>query len=205
MTQALPLFQPRVVGESDQRIIVHHKTWQAFQSLQDLFDSPGLKLSYYEGTVEILMPGRDHEFFKTIIGMFIELFCLEKQIEFEPTGSMTQKKEGRASAEPDESYCFGSFKPTPDLSIEVIFTSGNIQRLDLYQSLEVPEVWFWEDGVFKLYRLRSQGYEAIFHSEIPELADLDIALLTRCVLIAQTSRLQAVNEFRQALRDAKLS
>jgi Uma2 family endonuclease len=203
MTQALPLSQPRVVGEPDQRISVHHKTWQDFQMIQRFFaDASGVKLSYYQGTIEIIMPGRDHEFFSRVICLLLSEFCLEKQIEFEPTGSMTQKKEGEVSAEPDESYCFGTSKPSPDLLIEIVFTSGGLQKLELYKALEIPEVWFWEDGVFKLYHLRSHGYEAISQSEIPELANLDIALLTRCVLTAQTSRLQAVNEFRQALRDA---
>ncbi|MDV3351031.1 hypothetical protein QGP82_20160 [Leptothoe sp. LEGE 181152] len=37
-------------------------------------------------------------------------------------------------------------------------------------------------------------------SEIPELAGLDIDVLTRCVLMGQTSRLDAANEFRKELR-----
>ena len=99
----------------------------------------------------------------------------------------------------DESYCFGPSKPTPDLVLEVIFTSGSIGQLDLYQTLHIPEVWFWQDGVFSLYRLREAGYEPIRQSEIPELATLDMELLTRCLLIAPTSRLEAANTLRQAL------
>ncbi len=30
---------------------------------------------------------------------------------------MTQQREGEVSVEPDESYCFGISKPTPDLVI----------------------------------------------------------------------------------------
>jgi hypothetical protein len=40
----------------------------------------------------------------------------------------------------------------------------------------------------------------ISQSEIPELAGLDIDLLTRCVSMAQTSRLEAANTFRNALK-----
>jgi Uma2 family endonuclease len=122
---------------------------------------------------------------------------MDKGIEFEPLGSMTQEQEGVVSAQADESYGFGSSKPTPDLSIEVTFTSGNANKLNRYQALGVSEVWFWEDGLFSLYRLRSTGYERIDRSEIAELADLDIDLLGRCVLMAQTSRLEAISQFRQ--------
>ena len=43
-------------------------------------------------------------------------------------------------------------------------------------------------------------YEAIAKSQIPELANLDIDLLTNCIAIAQTSRLEASNTFRNAIK-----
>ncbi len=99
----------------------------------------------------------------------------------------------------DAPYCFGSSKPVPDLVVEVVFSSGGLQKLQRYRVLGVPEVWFWQDGLFGLYRLRDAGYAKINRSEIPELATLDIELLTRCVLMAQTSRLEAARMFRNAL------
>jgi Uma2 family endonuclease len=120
---------------------------------------------------------------------------VEKGIEFYPTGSFTQEKEGVASAQADESYCIGSLKKIPDLSIEVVFTSGTVSKLKRYQELGVPEVWFWEDGLFTLHHLRVDGYERIYASEV--LPDLDIDLLTRCLLMA--SRVEAVREFRRAI------
>lgn len=185
---------------ADQRIVHSGITWQQFKLIQSGFgDTRNVRLFYYDDTVEILMPGRDHEFFKSIIGFLLELFCLETGVEFEPLGSTTQEREGEASAEPDESYCFGTSKPNPDLVIEVVFTSGSPNKLSRYRALQIPEVWFWEDGVFSLYRLRGSGYEQVTRSEIPELSGLDIELLTRCVLIAQTSRLEAAQALRRAL------
>ncbi len=189
------------VKEQDQWLTYSGLTWEQFKLIQAGFaDSKRVRIFYYKGTIEIIMPGRAHEFYKTIIGFLIELFCLESNIEFEPTGSMTQQIEGKVSVEPDESYCFGISKPTPDLVIEVIFTSGSPKKLQRYQVLDIPEVWFWQDGVFSLYRLRDNNYEAISHSEIAELAALDIELLTRCVLMAQNSRIEAANTFRNSLK-----
>ena len=100
---------------SDQRILHSGITWQQFKLIQSGFgESRNVRLFYYDNTVEILMPGREHEFFSRLIGFLIGLFCLETGIEFEPLGSTTQECEGQASAEPDESYCFGASKPTPD-------------------------------------------------------------------------------------------
>jgi Uma2 family endonuclease len=184
----------------DQRIIQSGRTWQQFKLIQEGFvNSPGIKLFYYNGTIEILMPGREHEMFSAVIALLLGIFFVEKDIEFEPTGSMDQEKEGEAFIQADQSYCIGASKPIPDVSIEVIFTSGGINKLARYKALGVPEVWFWEDGVFSLYRLRAEDYQRIDRSEIPELTELDFNLLTRCVLMAQTSRLDAAKAFRKGI------
>jgi Uma2 family endonuclease len=190
--------------DQDQRLIYSGITWQQFKLIQAGFaDSTGIRLFYYNNTIEILMPGRAHETFSRFIGFLLGLFCLEQNVEFEPTGSMTQEREGEVSVEPDESFCFGISKPIPDLVIEVVFTSGGPKKLQSYQVLSIPEVWFWQDGAFSLYRFRNNTYESISRSEIPEIADLDIELLTRCVAIAQTSRLEAANTFREALKPSQ--
>ena len=83
---------------ADRQIVYSGITWQQFKLIQSGFaESPGIRLTYYHNTIEILMPGRTHEFFKSIIGMLIELFCIEMSVEFEPTGSMTQEREGEVA------------------------------------------------------------------------------------------------------------
>jgi len=82
-----------------------------------------------------------------------------------------------------------------DLAIEVIFTSGNIAKLERYRRFNTKEVWFWEDGKFSLYRLRESGYEAIAQSEC--LPNLDLELLARCLLMAEPK--SALKAFRQEL------
>ena len=184
--------------ETDQRIVLQG-TWEKFKLIQQASeDSPGVRLAYYEETIEIFMPGREHEIFSHIIGYLLTTFLLEKGIQFEPTGSMTQEAEEVASAQADESYCIGGSKPIPDLSIEVVFTSGG-NKLARYQALGVPEVWFWQDGVLTLHHLRTTGYERIDRSELAGLDQLDIDLLKRCILIAETDFSQAVQTLRQSL------
>ena len=127
MTQA-PSRKSLLNGQQTaQQIIYSGISWPQFQLIRSGFaDSPGIRLAYYDNTIEILMPGREHEMFSRLIGFLVGLFCLENGIEFEPTGSMTHEREGEASAQADESYCFGSSKPIPDLVIEVVFTSGGL-------------------------------------------------------------------------------
>ncbi|WP_448596896.1 Uma2 family endonuclease [Thermoleptolyngbya sp.] len=183
---------------TDQRVVLQGR-WEKFKLIQRASeDSPGVRLAYYDETIEILMPGEAHEFFAHVIGYLLTTFFPEKGILFKPTGAKTQEQEGKVSVQADQSYCIGDSKPIPDLSIEVVFSSGS-PKLVRYQALGVPEVWFWEDGVFALYRLREDGYERIEQSELPGLNQLDLDLLRRCILMAETDFQAAVKMFRQSL------
>lgn len=182
-------------GQGDIRTIQRGRTWTQFKHLQKGFENTrGVRLFYYDSTIEILMPGEAHELFKSIIGFLIETFLFNRAIEFKPTGSMTQEKEGIASAEADESYEIEGFK----LSIEVNFTSSDVSKLERYQALEVQEVWIWEDGVLAVYHLQSSRHERVNHSFIPALSAIDLNVLSECILIGETSRIKAAKKLLEA-------
>jgi hypothetical protein len=184
-----------VLGQGDIRTIQRGTTWVQFEHLQKGFDNThGVKLFYYNGTVEILMPGKAHELFKKIIAILIETFLIDRQIEFEPTGAMTQQREGTAAAEADESYDIHGSK----LCIEINFTNGDESKLNCYQLLGVDEVWFWEDGVLAVYHLQVNGYQKVSRSQIPALAPIDLEIMAACILLGETSRIAAVERFRSA-------
>jgi Uma2 family endonuclease len=177
--------------QGDVRTTQRGRTWEQFKHLQKGFENTrGVRLFYYSGTIEILVPGEVHELFKSIIGFLIETFLFSRAIEFKPTGSMTQEKAGIASAEADESYEIEGFK----LSIEVNFTSSDDSKLDPYQTSEVNEVWIWEDGVLTVYYLQSSKHERVNHSFIPALSPIDLNILSECILIGETSRIQAAQK-----------
>ncbi|MCP2731834.1 Uma2 family endonuclease [Limnofasciculus baicalensis] len=181
----------------DQRLVHSSINWQKFKLLQEIFaDSPGVRLAYYKGEVEILTVSPDHESISRMITGLLIIYFLEKEIEFNPLGSCTQEKEDEVSAQADESFAIGSStSTTPNLAIEVIFTSGSERKLNRYQVLGVPEVWFWEDGLLKLYHLDESGYQQIEQSEV--LHDLDINLLSRCLMMA--SKVEALKAFKRGL------
>ena len=115
------------------------------------------------------------------------------------TNRINDSAEGEASAQADKSFCIGNVKPIPDLSIEVIFTSGDERKLLLYQALGVLEVWFWEDGALRLHHLRPNGYQRIERSELPGLQDLDIDFLKRYIMMAETDEGEAIRTFQQGI------
>jgi len=191
---------PQLLSKTTDQRIIHHGMWERFKFIQKGFEgSSRVRLFYYDGTIEILRPGQDHETFAHIIGYLITTFLVELGIFFKPTGAMTQEKSGFVSVQADESYCIGSVKPIPDLSIEVVFTSGGISKLERYKVLGVPEVWFWEDGLLKIYHLQDGSYELIDRSQLPGLSNLDLDLLQRCILMAETDAGEAIRVFRREM------
>lgn len=184
---------------TEQRLLLSGVSWQQYElflaTLGD--DFPGLRLSYLEGNLEIMTTSPEHEELKKIIGMLLELYFQECRIRFHAMGAATFRKALKMRGlEPDECYCFAEKKEFPDLAIEIVLSSGLINKLDIYQGLGVSEVWQWKDGQFWIYHLRSDGYQDISNSEL--LPNLDIALLASYV--RPEDQYDAVMEWRDRLR-----
>lgn len=177
----------------EQRFVQTGVSWESFKAIQSGFAaSPGVRLFYYEGELEILSTSLEHEIVKGNIGYLIEDYMLNDGLEFVATGSFSQEKEAVASAQADESYCFGERKPIPDLSIEVVITSGGPSKLKRYKALGVQEVWFWENGAISIYQLAPTDDQKAVESQFVKGINLD--QLAQCAAIE--SRPQAVRKFR---------
>jgi Uma2 family endonuclease len=194
--------------DPEEKRIVTGVNWNKYEAfLTERGDSLAYRVAYLDGVLEIVSPSRRHESGKTQIGTLVEIYFLETDTEYFPTGSTTfRKEEQQAGAEPDESYCITTEKDFPDLAIEVVITSGGINRLELYRRLGVREVWFWQNNNFSIYHLREEipsqfvptfGYEQITYSEL--LPDLDMNFLAECV--RNPNPLAAAKEFRQRLTE----
>ncbi|PHJ66138.1 hypothetical protein VF14_16345 [Nostoc linckia z18] len=175
-------------------------SWQQFKGIEaQLLDNHNVRLSYLSGMLEIMSPiGEEHEFVKRTLGYLLEAYMRELGIRFYGRGGYTLEEPGYASGTPDESYSIGTKKEVPDIVIEVIVTSGTINRKELYKPKKVPEVWFWKSNSIKIFRLNEGGeYSEIDRSGF--FPDLDPALLLR--YIAMPDQYDAVQEFIQAIRN----
>ncbi|MGH7971984.1 MAG: Uma2 family endonuclease, partial [Limisphaerales bacterium] len=121
----------------------------------------------------------------------------EGGIQITPRGQATLRSGlEKAGAEPDESWCLGPEKDSPDLVLEVALTSGGVNKLELYSRFNVPEVWFWRESRLEIFALESSG--GYIRSRFSRLfPGLDITLLERCVAIRSWQ--QARQSFRGGL------
>jgi Uma2 family endonuclease len=184
---------------AEQRLLLEGVSWQQYETLLATLgdDFPNLRLSYLEGTLEIMTTSPEHEELKKMISMLLEAYFQETRTRFHAIGSATFRKAMKLRGlEPDECYCLEQKKEFPDLAIEVVLTSGIIDKLDIYRGLGVAEVWQWRDGKFVIYHLRTDGYEQMEQSEL--LPDLDVQRLANYVNPAE--QFDAVMAYRELIR-----
>ena len=148
-------------------------SWQTYESLvNELTEQPGIRLTYDRGNLEIMTPSAPHEGTKKILGRFVESVSEELNIEICSLGSLTCRREDLARGlEPDQCYYIQNEDvvwdkeqidlnqdPPPDLVVEIDVTSSSIDRLSLYASLGVPEVWRYDGNRLIIYQLEAQEY-----------------------------------------------
>jgi Uma2 family endonuclease len=156
-------------------------------------------MAYVDGLLELMSPSKTHERIKSYIGRLVETYALENGIDFSPYGSWTLKDATReAGGEPDECYLIGpdQERGKPDLVIEVVWTTGGLDKLEIYSRLRVGEFWQWKNGRIDIYLLRRDRYEKAARSAV--LPGLDLALLAS--LLDRPSAAQAIRAYRSALR-----
>ncbi len=186
---------------NENRILLYGVTWEQYDTLVNLFidQFPSLRMIYLEGALEIMGTSSEHERLKKITARLIEIFAVEKQIELNGYGNTTFRKQANERGlEPDECYYLGSFHQFPDIALEIALTSGGIDKLKVYQGLGVPEVWFWQNNKFLIYRLINDKYQQINRSQF--LPELDFSLLSQFMNYA--SQTQAVIAYQKALRES---
>jgi len=119
-------------------------------------------------------------------------------IDLSPYGSWTLRHAPKASGlEPDECYIIGADQRAerPDLAIEVVWTSGGLDMLEIYRRLGVPEVWVWRDGDITMHALRDGAYHVTPMST--QLPGVDVRVLGS--FLDRPTAMQAVRAYRKSL------
>jgi Uma2 family endonuclease len=186
----------------DKIVVLHDVTWSDYQRmLERRGDASVPRFAFLEGELEIMTPSKPHESLKSRIGRLVEVWCLERDVEFSPVGSWTlEDKAVHRGLEPDECYVFGELteRERPDLAIEVVWTSGGVRKLDIYAGLGVREVWFWRRGRITVHELVGGGY--VERTESGVLPGIDLNQLTS--FLDRPTASQAIREYRAALSGA---
>jgi len=187
-------------GLIDQRVRLTGVAWGDYQRLLDLRGERAVpRLTYLAGELELMSPSVYHESMKKRLARLVEDYARLCDIIVEGFGSWTlHNEEQERGAEADECYVMGPLSDTPtlpDFAIEVVWTRGGIDKLEVYRGLGVPEVWVWQEGRLRFYTLGDDGYQSAVRSRF--LPGLDPRLLEECM--AAASQNEALTALRSRL------
>ena len=146
-------------------------SWEAYEALLKSWANRPVRLTYDRGRLEIVSPLHSHEQYGGLIGQLIEMYTLEMNIPRHSGKSTTFRRAARQRGlEPDECYWvqtellmrgrkeFDFEKdPPPDLAVEVDITSSSLDRMAIYASLGVPEVWRFDGAALTIHLLQASG------------------------------------------------
>jgi Uma2 family endonuclease len=179
---------------------MHGVSWQAYEALLVWRGERSVpRMTYLEGELELMSPSWSHEALKTRLARLIEAWSEELEIDLEGIGSWTIKDPSvERGAEADECYVVGSAEGAsrPDIAIEVVWTRGGMDKLEIWRKLGVPEVWLWKKGELTFHVLKGQRYVSAPRSAL--FPQLDPAFLAR--FMAGSSQREAVKRLRTELR-----
>ena len=159
----LPITSDRS-SRADQILSLSDMTWADYEAITSA-EYTGYRADFFQGLITIVSPSQNHEAIAETISDLIKAYCRHKNLLYFPMGSTTLKNPPLAGKEPDKSFAFGRKKAFPDLAIEVIYSSGDINdSLQKYQYLGVKEVWFWQSDRLSFYQLENGTYQRIVES-----------------------------------------
>jgi len=179
--------------------LLHDVSWENYIKIGDaLEDRPALRLTYDRGSLEIMVTSSEHEGYKSRLSRLFEALTEEMNVAVKGFGSMTHQREDlRRALEPDECYYLANHArmrgvkrldltrdPPPDLVLEMEVTCSALDRMDIYATLGVPEVWRFDGETVTPYQLVEGQYERLARS--PTFPMIPLEELVRFVRLGES-------------------
>lgn len=158
---------------AEERVFLHNVQWQTYERLlADLANQSSIRLSYNQGTLEIMTPLAEHEVVNRRLDLLIQILAAELLIEVGAFGSTTfRRAELERGFEPDSCFYVKNEQrvrgkrsidltvdPPPDLIVEIGITRNSMNKLPIYGLIGVSEVWRYDNSELKFYKLAEGTY-----------------------------------------------
>jgi Uma2 family endonuclease len=158
-----------------QRFVLRGVSWELYEALRATDANYHIRMTYDRGTLEMMSPSEGHEETRRLIGRMIETLTEELEIPMRSRGSTTWKSaELDRALEADECYYIKNFPavagrrtvdlrtdPPPDLAVEAEYSRNLVDKLPIYASLGIPEIWRSDGAAIIALHLKNDGrYQA---------------------------------------------
>ena len=202
---------PPPMPSPGERFLLHGVSWETYEALLRDFEASGSKvrMTYDRGDLEFMTVSFLHESWKKGLGRLIETLTLELNIPIRSGGNTTFRDQlAERGLEPDECYWVEheplvrgkrdlnlGVDPAPDLAIEIEQSRSVLDRLSIYGSLGVAEVWRFDGDTIRVVRTRADGtYTEQDRSDVFPFLPLDE--LERVLALAIDDETRCIRSFR---------
>ncbi len=159
----------------EQRFLIPRVGWVGYQRMLEVVgERRSIRITYDRGDLELMSPSYDHERFGEPLGRVVASVTEELRIPCICARSTTwRKKFVDRGLEADTCFYLESsarirgkrtidlnVDPPPDLAIEVEISRGALDRMGIYASLGVPEVWRFDGETLQVEHLQPDGTHA---------------------------------------------
>ena len=190
-----------VKSPAEQRMLLRNASWETYERLiAEREERRKPRFFYDRGVLELMSPSGEHDTISRTVAALVELLAEEVGTDVQNVGSTTFKREDlERGFEPDESFYFsdnaglvreiirgkGNIEldagdPPPDLILEVDITNPSLNKLPIYASLGIPEVWRHDGDRLRIFGLtREEEYAEADESGFPPAATAET--LTRLI------------------------
>lgn len=160
---------------SDSMLIQHHISWGEYEELlAAVGESSRLRISYDEGTLQVMSPSSKHEHHAILIERLVDRLSIRQRIKVLSFGSTTiRKRSEQKGAEPDACFYVQTAEavgtkdiidfdtdPPPDIVVEIDLHHESISKFPIYAAFGVPELWRYDGDTLTIYQLREGQYVA---------------------------------------------
>ena len=175
---------------ADSVLIQHGVGWDDYEELLEAVgEASGLRISYDEGTLQVMTLSQKHEKYSTLIERMIDRLSSFMRVKVLFYGSTTmRKRKKQKGVEPDACFYVQNAElvgtkeeidfnndPPPDVVVEIDIHHESISKFPIYAGLGVPEFWRYDGATLTIYHLKEEEYVAAG-------ASLALPLLTGAVL-----------------------
>jgi Uma2 family endonuclease len=160
-------------------LVLHEVSWAEYEAMLALLpDTARFRISYDQGTLQIMTLSPRHERLKSLFTPLLTVLAEARNLNLVSLGSTTFKRAGAARGlEPDDCYYIHQAErmagqdtidldvdPPPELVIEVDITHPSQDKLPIYGSLGVMEIWRYDGQALQFLRRHEEQYRATAES-----------------------------------------
>ncbi len=169
---AAPIAPPEAATTpGEDRFLIHAVGYAQYLKLLEIFGDDGPRITYSDGMIEFMSPGRQHERVGNLLGRMVEAITEELDIPLVALSQVTLRRDDiEKGLEGDRSFYLANAArldqsdhldlhttPPPDLIIEVEITASILKRLSIYAQLGVPEIWRHDGRTLRVCLLQPDG------------------------------------------------